>query len=106
MPDLEAALQELETAQRELVAENPEDFGSLSLVAQRRSQALDSVLALLETAEPSAVQLGRLKRVHLGGILSVERIRLAREGIREEVADLSRQERVISGYRAGSSTLL
>ena len=106
MPDLEAVIRELEAAQRDIVAENPEDFGALSVVARRRALALDSVVALLKTIEPSTVQLGRLKRIHLGGILSVERIRLAREGVREEVADLSRQERVISGYRSGSSTLL
>ena len=104
MRNLEIALQRLELAQRELVAANPSDFESLGQLGKNRGLAIDAVLELIEDSEPSANQLDRLKRVCLGGILSVERIRGARQAVREELARLNQQGQVLAGYRIGSKS--
>jgi hypothetical protein len=59
---------------------------------------------MMQNMAPTEDQLTRLKRVHLGGLLSMARIRAARQAIRQELASVSQQARVISGYQAGSIT--
>ena len=102
MPDLEQAIQDLELAHQELLAGNPADFAHLERATAGRAVAIDSVLPLIDGV--TASQLTRLKHIHLGGSLSLERIRLARQGVRKELASLSQEARVLSGYHAGSTT--
>lgn len=104
MCNVENALQQLELAQRELVGENPSDFDSLERLGRNRGLAIDAVLELIENPGLTADQLDRLKRVHLGGILSVERIRSERQAVREELSRLSQQGRVLSGYLSGATS--
>ena len=103
MRDVELALQQLELAQRELVGGNPSDFDSLERLGRNRGLAIDAVLELIENPGLTAEQLDRLKRVHASGILCVERIRGARQSVREELSRLSQQGRVLSGYQSGST---
>lgn len=103
MRDVELALQQLELAQRELVGENPSDFNSLERLGRDWGLAIDAVLELIENPGLTAEQLDRLKRVHVSGILCVERIRGARQAVREELSRLSQQGRVLSGYQSGST---
>jgi hypothetical protein len=104
MRDVENALQQLELAQRELMGGNPSDFDNLERLGRNRGLAIDAVLELVENPGLTAEQLDRLKRVHLGGILSVERIRAERQAVREELSRLSQQGRVLSGYQSGSTS--
>ncbi len=104
MGKFEIALQQLELAQRELVAANPSDFESLERLGKNRGAAINAILELVEDTEPSIDQLERLKRIHLGGILSVERIRGARQAFREELARLSQQGQLLAGYQIGSKS--
>ena len=104
MRKMESVLQALELAQRELVAANPSDFESLQRLGQNRGAAIDALLSSMNDAELSTEQLDRLKRVHLGGILSVERIRGARQAVREELVGLSQQGKLLAGYQIGSKS--
>ena len=104
MPNVETALQTLELAQRELVAANPSDFESLERVGRIRGLAIDAVLELVDIPGLTPAQLDRVKRVQLGGILCIERIRNERQNVRDELSRLSQQGHVLSGYRSGSLT--
>src|SRR3954469_14685161 len=104
MNNLESEIQRLERAHQRLVAENPGDFAALAAVSQERALAIESVSEMLDKSEPTPDQLARLNRIHLSGILSLQRIRLARQEVREELTCLSREARVLSGYHAGSIT--
>ena len=104
MTGLEQAIRSLELAHRELVGEYPADFVRVGGAVRGRSLAIDSLLELLKGSELTAAEMGRLQGIHLGGILSMERIRVVRQIIREELVDLSQQGRVLSGYQAGSIT--
>ncbi len=103
MCNVEMILQQLELAQRELVAVNPSDFESLERLGRNRGAAIDAVLALIADSRLSTGQLDRLKRVYLGGILSVERILGARQIIREELLGLNQQGHLLAGYQIGSN---
>ncbi len=106
MITLDQALAELELTHHELVSENPADFDKLEVLVRGRALAVEALLALMQHSELAPAQVARLKRVHLGGLLSLERIRFARRAVREELASLSQQGRVLSGYLSGSSTQL
>ena len=101
---VEIALQQLELTQRELVGANPSDFESLEQLGRNRGIAIDAVLELIEAPGLTADQLDRVKRVHLGGILCVQRIRGERQVVREELSRLSQQGHVLSGYLSGSTS--
>src|SRR4051794_10450063 len=103
MNPLELAIHHLERTHRALVAENPSYFVSLDRAARNRCLAIEAVTALLENCEPTPDQLTRLNRIALSGILSIERIRLARQEVREELASLGQEGRILSGYCAGST---
>ena len=103
MRNVELALQQLELAQKELVGGNPSDFDSLERLGRNRGLAIDAVLELIENPGLTADQMDRLKRVHVGGILSVERIRGERQAVREELSRLSQQGHLLSGYQSGST---
>jgi hypothetical protein len=104
MPDLEQAIQDLELAHQELLAGSPADFAELERATSDRAAAIDTVLALVNEPRVTPGQLARLQHIHLGGSLSLERIRQARQGLRNELASLSQEARVLSGYHAGSTT--
>ena len=104
MRNVENALQQLELTQRELVAGNPSDFDSLEQLGRNRGLAIDAVLELIENSGLNMDQLDRLKRVYLGGILNMERIRGARQAIRDELSRLSRQGHLVAGYQTGSNS--
>jgi hypothetical protein len=104
MPDLEEAIQDLELAHQELLAANPADFAHLERATAGRAAAINSVLTLVNEPGVTPGQLARIQQVHLGGALSLERVRLARQGLRKELASLSQEARVLSGYHAGSTT--
>ena len=104
MRNVENALQQLELAQRELVAGNPSDFDRLERLGRNRGLAINAVLELIESPGLNAEQLDRLKRIHLGGILSVERIRGERQAVRDELSRLNQEGRVLSGYQSGSTS--
>jgi hypothetical protein len=106
MPDLEQAIQDLELVHQDLLAANPADFSHLARAAGGRAAAINSVLALVNEPGVTQGQLARLQQIHLGGSLSLERIRLARHGLRKELASLSQEARVVSGYHVGSTTQL
>ena len=103
MRSVEAVLEALELAQTELVAAYPGDFQSLDRLARNRASVIDELLELMEDPGLTADQLDKLKRIYLGGILAVERIRGERQIVREELSLLSQQGRVLSGYRHGSA---
>jgi hypothetical protein len=102
MDDLEQAVQTLERVHRDLTSHGPDDFEGLERAVRNRAASLDSVLALMTNVPPSDDQVARLKRVHLGGLLSIARIQAARQALRQELASVSQRARVISGYHAGS----
>ncbi|MEO8126737.1 MAG: hypothetical protein ABJF23_08595 [Bryobacteraceae bacterium] len=102
MPPLEAALQALETAQAQLMAAYPGDFARLETLGQIRAEAMKNLLQLTDHSAWSPDQLARLKRVHLGGILAVQRISAERQFLCEELSLLNQQSQVVSGYRNGS----
>ena len=104
MRNVENALQQLELAQGELAAGNPSDFESLEQLGRNRGLAIDAVLDLIENSELNRDQLDRLKRVYLGGILSVVRISGARQAFREELSRLSQEGHLIAGYQIGSNS--
>jgi hypothetical protein len=104
MPDLEHAIQDLELAHQELLAANPSDFADLERASKCRGAAINSVLASVDEPDVTPGQLARIQDIHQGGSISLERIRLARQGLRKELASLSQQARVVSGYHAGSTT--
>lgn len=103
MSELEQGLQALERAHQILVAEDPSDFGRLEQAVRGRGLAMEAVLGLFPASCPSAGQLARLKRIHLSGILTTERIRLARQALCAELSALTQQSHVLSGYHSSSS---
>lgn len=103
MRSVEAALQALEHAQTELVAAYPGDFECLHRLGRNRAAAIGTLLELTQKQGLSAGQLDRIKRIYLGGILATERIRGQRQIVRDELSLLSKQGKVLSGYRHGSA---
>ena len=86
------------------MAAYPGDFESLERLGRNRALAIDGVLELIENPGLTADQLDRVKRVYLGGVLTVERIRGERQAVREELSLLSQRGRVLSGYQHGSTS--
>ena len=103
IPDLETAIQRLEATHRNLVGENPEDFDVAGNAASERGLAIVAVVDLLKLEEPSTKQIARLKYVNLDGVLYLERVRLARQALRGELAAAGQHSRVVSGYQSGSA---
>jgi hypothetical protein len=101
--NLEQAIEELEKANQALAAEDPGALEQMECAARKRAQAIDSVVALLAAGQPTISQLGRLRRIHLSGILSMRRIEIAREAIREDLSSLIQQGHALSGYHSNSS---
>jgi hypothetical protein len=101
--DLEQAIEDLEKANRDLVAEDPGALERVERAARNRAQAIDRVVALIAAGHPTISQLGRLKRIHLNGILSMQRIEIARQAIREDLSSLIHQGHALSGYHSNSS---
>lgn len=104
MPNgLEQAIEDLEKANQALASEDPGALEQMDYAARRRAQAIEAVVALLAHAEPSISQVGRLRRIYLSGILSMQRIEMARQTIREDLRALIAQGHALSGYRSNSS---
>src|SRR5215212_3035069 len=103
MPALEIAIQKVETAHQNLISGNPADFDISGIAALMRGAAVAALAELLRTAQPSAAQIARMSRVNLEGLLYLERVRLARQTVREELASAGQEGHVLYGYRSGSN---
>jgi hypothetical protein len=101
--DLEQAIEDLEKANAVLVAEDPGALEQVECAARNRAQAIDSVAALLAAGQPTVSQLGRLRRIHSSGILSMQRMEIARQAIHEDLRSLIQQGHALSGYHSNSS---
>jgi hypothetical protein len=103
LASLDQAIEDLEKANQALAGEDPGAMEQMECAAHKRAQAIDAVVALLATSQPTIGQVSRLRRIYLSGILSMHRIEIARQAMREDLRSLIAQGHALSGYRSNSS---